>query len=309
MLSADWDGLENLIKNNSVITKKEFNKVLQFLTFQDNGLITYFPLMIKCNANGLDEEKFLNFIFERIVYYVFKHSDYSKNGHILQKHEKEIRELFPKAVSRFAKKHPKTGELGELILFLLLESNGIVQLVNKMILKSSSEEFFKGSDADHIRIQNKKIYLHFGESKMYADFNDAVTKAISDIASFISTKEEFEVSSTISSHMDDSKFDEYVELLADLLLPYSSTNNQYEKVHSVFIGYDWQKIKSEQTKGILSDEFLKKEFLQESPKLCKKIESKVTASGINDRTFEFYLLPFNDVDIMRKKFVDKLKNG
>lgn len=309
LLPIDSEGLDNLIKNNLVITKKEFAKVLQFLPSQENNSIIYFPLMIKCNAKGLDEEKFLNFIFERIVYYVFKHSDYSKNGKILQKHEKEIRELFPKAVARFAKKHPQTGELGELILFLLLESNGVVQLVNKMILKTNSEEFFKGSDADHVRIKNNKLYLYFGESKMHADFDDGLAKAIHDITSFISTTEEFEISSTISIHMDDSKFDEYAELLSDLLLPYSPTSNQYEKVHSVFIGYNWDKFNILQKNSILSDSFLKEEFTTKTPEVYNKIIKRITTSGIIDRTFEFYVLPLNDVDEMRNKFLEKLKNG
>ena len=71
----------------------------------------------------------------------------------------------------------KSAEVGELILYVLLEASGIVQLIQKMRLKTSKRISVFGFDAIHIGV-DEDITLYYGDSKMYKIFNDGLNRAI-----------------------------------------------------------------------------------------------------------------------------------
>ena len=303
----DSISLKDLIDNNSVVEKSDLEKFLLFYTPTSDSNLSFNHMLLKWNNKQILESDFSEFIVNSIVYYVFKHSDYSKNGLVLKKHEQKIKDLFPDAAKRFAKKNSKTGEPGELILFLLLESQNIVQLVNKMNLKTSPEEFYKGSDAVHIQIKNNNVTLFFGESKIYTDFQGALTDAISSVEGFIDKKEDFEFD-IISQHMDDSKFDNHVDQIKKLLLPYSANSLNYDKKYPVFLGFEWNELKNLPTNLESAETHFSNKYQNLHNNYNKKISSKIKKSKINTKTLDFYLIPFQNVTNFRKKFIGEITN-
>lgn len=81
----------------------------------------------------------------------------------------------------------KSGEGGELLLYLLLESLlGIPQILCKMSLKTNSNMHFHGVDGVHAQLlENDNLAIYWGESKMHGDFSGALAACFSSIAPFL----------------------------------------------------------------------------------------------------------------------------
>ncbi len=78
----------------------------------------------------------------------------------------------------------KSGEGGEILLYLLLESVlGLPQLLCKMPLKTSSQMHYHGADGIHGRVlEDGTLELFWGESKLYADAPSAAKACLESLA-------------------------------------------------------------------------------------------------------------------------------
>jgi hypothetical protein len=81
----------------------------------------------------------------------------------------------------------KTGEGGELLLFLLAERFlGLPQILCKMDLKTDPQMHYHGADAIHAGItEDGVLKLYWGESKMYQSAADAVRECLRSLAPFL----------------------------------------------------------------------------------------------------------------------------
>lgn len=95
-------------------------------------------------------------------------------------------ELESQARSLFTKLK-KSGEGGELLLYLLLEAVlGTPQVLCKMPLKTSTEMHVHGADGVHARLlPNGNLALYWGESKLYASANGAIDACFESIAPYL----------------------------------------------------------------------------------------------------------------------------
>lgn len=93
--------------------------------------------------------------------------------------ESQTRSLFTKL--------EKSGEGGELLLYLLLEAMlSTPQILCKMPLKTSTEMHVHGADGVHARLlPNGNLALYWGESKLYASPNGAIDACFKSIAPFL----------------------------------------------------------------------------------------------------------------------------
>lgn len=78
----------------------------------------------------------------------------------------------------------KSGEGGEMLLYLLLESVlGLPQLLCKMPLKTSSQMHYHGADGIHGKVLGDgTLELYWGESKLYADAPSAAKACFESLA-------------------------------------------------------------------------------------------------------------------------------
>ena len=80
----------------------------------------------------------------------------------------------------------KTGEGGELILFVLAEHVfKLPQIICKMSLKTSGHVHYHGADGVHASVdsQDGSLCLHWGESKMYSDPKRLINERIDYLTS------------------------------------------------------------------------------------------------------------------------------
>lgn len=77
----------------------------------------------------------------------------------------------------------KSGELGELILFVLAEKFlKLPQVICKMNLKTSSNMHFHGADGVFLgKTENNNLALYWGESKIYEHFSTAVEDCLNSL--------------------------------------------------------------------------------------------------------------------------------
>lgn len=82
----------------------------------------------------------------------------------------------------------KTGEGGELLLYLMVETYlGLPQILCKMPLKTSSEMHFHGSDGIYGAYDEGSdcLAIYWGESKLYSNPSDAIGACFKSLAPFV----------------------------------------------------------------------------------------------------------------------------
>jgi len=302
---------------------KEFLQAKQPITTSEleNNLILYSDqdfatnisgkfLLIRTTDDSVRQRDFMKMIRRNIIFYVLNYSDYldlsdTEKDEIIKKHV----DLYIKAREKFQTKSDRIGEAGELILFLLLEAEGISQIVSKMRLKTDNEWPFHGVDAIHLEIKDGKVIFHYGESKMRKTFEIALSKSIDSIENFESKPKEEDIEvDLISTNIDKSKFEGFAEEIVKLVNPYTKNKEHVGHKYSVFLGFDWDLLKdlSKKAKDDLQ-KYVKVQYEKEHPKLIEKIQKAVLGSQkIKDKRFKFYLLPFQNEEEFRVSFRDEL---
>jgi hypothetical protein len=282
------------------VTKAELGNLLHFYP-EHNPLPTIlcqFHLM-KCTGANFREDNLIQFMLRKVVFYVLQKKEYQD-----AKFE-DARDLFIRAERTFSKAH-RTGEAGELLLFLLLEANDIVQLFSKMNLKTSANMPFHGVDAIHIQV-GKEVKLHFGHSKMYADFTSGLDSALNDVKRFKADRLRQAELYLLSSHIDASRFEEYTDVIKSLINPYESNRELYKETNAIFIASNEDFMKSARKDEMTLDAFMRDEYEKRQSSITSLIADKVSAiEGIKGEELFFLMMPMVDVDEFRAKFSAEL---
>jgi hypothetical protein len=215
------------------------------------------------------------------------------------KSKKSAEDLFDKAIRKLSQKTAQ-GELGELILFTLLDVYlNAPKILSKVSLKTNSRMPVFGADAVHGQFWNGKFRLYLGESKLYKNFKPAAAEAAISIKNALEKYEqEFDL---LDSHMDFPNIDSTLEEeLLKLLNPFSN-NDLSEIIYSpCFIGFAKPELFSA---GLSEAEFhlqyteLAKDYVED---FFKKIENQKIKI---DKT-ALLLLPFKCVDELVQEFID-----
>jgi hypothetical protein len=252
--------------------------------------------LIDCTIDEIREDDFIDLISRFIIVYSLKKSDYED----LDKYN--AREIYKIARDKFTSL-PLSGELGELILFALLESErNAPQIINKMSMKTDGNIHFHGLDAIHLGVWNNEMHLFYGSSKMYKKLSKGLYDSINDLAKFENDpkNEKLEIN-LINNNIDISKFNDYTSQLKEIISPYSKKED-LRIVYAIFIGFNWSSLKEIDFKKIDNIKHeLEKCYSDQMDKIFKKCELKVSKSKI-DRSFEFFFIPFKCVDDAREYF-------
>jgi hypothetical protein len=258
---------------------------------------------IKFNPNNEPKfNKLIEILIEHITHYSLSVSKrYKQNDEVYRnKMYREARNLF--------RNLSKTGELGEMILWFLLESVlKAPQVVAKMDLKTNPNDEIKGADGIHVNILNDDtLEIIFGESKLYKTLSNAISDAFNSIETFISKEQDKREYSLITTHFKWMNTDKQEKLLNFLL-----ENIEVDEIKikfAILIGFDWTKYKmlqEPQERQKLASEF--KNLYKEKAKEIKNLTQK-KLENFKDKQYEFdiFFLPFESVENMRDRFRDEL---
>ena len=211
------------------------------------------------------------------------------------------------AAKKLLRRNAKSGEPGELLLYFLIESVlKAPQAICKMSLKTNRKDEVKGSDGVHIKWDSigKRLIVYFGEAKLYQGLSAALTAAFTSINKFHAEGAEEHEAFLVSNHfnlLDDSLKQQVCRFLDKTASPVN-----YETQHACLIGFNWAEY------GNLDDPATRRKFLQEFEVRYRE-HGAVLQAGITGRmkdfaykhlTFEFFFIPFKDVQEFRDCFMN-----
>lgn len=101
--------------------------------------------------------------------------------------QRKFGNLYSRAREQFRKAESNLGELGELLLYCLLEAHlKAPKLLTKLELKTAPNDYVKGADGVHLLKIDKDTYqIIFGESKLRPDLTDGISDAFSSIKTML----------------------------------------------------------------------------------------------------------------------------
>lgn len=308
------------------INIKSLSKQLEkdyFLSSKDiRAIINVFPkeidpdscefLLLKCTKDKIREEDFIEFLLDGIIRYTLTAKDYTPKGSTQSERDhwwqKNVLRLAKRAAYQFSNSE-HMGELGELFLFMLLESKGIVQLLNKMSLKTSVEMPIHGLDGIHIDVKEDSICLHYCYSKIYSRFARGLDDILDEVNDFHTdrSKQKFEIN-LVTSKIDEIKFKGHHEEIAQLLSPYYENKEIFSEMDSLFLGYQWDKLRKTPTQGKSLSNYQIEEFKKRFDHIIQQYQSKKSIrSKLNDHKIALYFMPFQDVEGIRELFRHEIK--
>ncbi len=256
-------------------------------------LLVYLP-----TKDGVtDHQGFFELIREGILHnFVFSCKEIERKLGI--ENPNAVENLFNKAVRKLSR-HTAQGELGELILFTLLDVYfNAPKLLSKVSMKTTPKVPVFGGDSVHGQFDGSGFKLYLGESKMHKTFSSASSDAIPSIQS---AKQRYYVEfDLLDSFMDFPNIDaDFESKLIDLLDPFSS-DDVSEFIHSpCFIGFN--------APALISDAKTEKEFIEAYKEQAKKMVgsyfTRAEKKGIEIDDTALMILPFSSIDDLVDGFI------
>lgn len=288
--------LDTQLKNADEI-KKILKNVTQNFVLEDGRSVNTLLVYLPCYAdNQSSHTEFFECVKDGILYnYVFSCKEIEKKLGIESGIAKE--ELFQKALRKISE-HTAKGELGELILFTILDVYlKAPKLLSKVAMKTSPRMPVYGADAVHGQFIDGELRLYLGESKLHASYSNASSDAVDSISN--AKNDYIRELDLIDSHLDFPNLnEELVGKILEVLNPYKSTDIE-KKIHSpCFIGFS-------QPEVLLSDEATYNEkYLILAESYIKSFFSKAEAKGLDINSLTLFLLPFKCVQELTNEFIN-----
>ena len=287
--------LDTQLKNAEEI-RRVLNKInirFKYNSKSIETLLVYLP----CNNGVCDHSDLFSLIKKNLMTnFVLSFREIENKLSIRSK--KTADDLFKKSVRKMSK-HTAQGELGELLLFTLLEVYfDAPKILSKISHKTSRRVPVHGADAVHAQFIEDKLRLYLGESKIHKKFTSAASKAVVSISSAVEKySDEFDL---IDSYIDFPKMDDETRSeLLDFLNPFKEDNDiDYEFLHSpCFIGF----LKPE----IFCDdvECYKKKYIKIAKSYIENFYSKLEKKADISKT-ALLLLPFSSIEDLVNEFTE-----
>ena len=254
-----------------------FHKIFENEPIENGNKLNLFSLKISNNAFSyatLVEE-----LGDILTAYALSRSAYDELCS-----QKKYTTLVSKAKERLRKAESNDGELGEILLYTMLEAHlKAPKLLTKLELKTDPNHYVNGADGVHLlKIDDNTFQFIFGESKLYSDLKKGVKKA----------------------HDEHS-----VDLLKKLLIPRENDEDlNIDHSFGIFLGFDVE----------ITDDERKLNNADFRETIYEKVENAVRAilPTINDHikqddfrgySFYIYIVPFSELKKQRKKMIAELK--
>jgi len=218
----------------------------------------------------------------------------------------EARDLF----MRTDKETGRSGELGELLLYMLIE--WVLKapiLACKMYLKTSQQMPVHGVDGIHLGYEADKLIMYWGESKLHQTLASALDDISSSISTYVKddTKYKNEIRIIRSNLNLGTLEDEARQAIKNYFNPYKAESNKLLESYACLAGFD---SKLYEDVAHLHHDACETAFRAAYEKrvesACKLITEKVKAAELDSFRFSYFLLPFPSIDEARTKFQARL---
>ncbi|KXG84273.1 HamA C-terminal domain-containing protein [Agrobacterium bohemicum] len=204
----------------------------------------------------------------------------------------------------------KTGEGGELLLFLLAERFlKIPQILCKMDLKTDTRMHYHGADGVYAGVTAEGLLkLYWGESKVYGDATTAIRDCLASLAPFLAEEDhegaERERDLVLLSDKADLSDKSLTEAFKLYFNRQSPLSNRVQYCGLALIGFDADIYPADGSK-IVSEELVvaaKKELIRWST----NVGNRLKLEKLDQFEIEFFCVPIPSADEFRANFLEAL---
>ncbi len=201
----------------------------------------------------------------------------------------------------------KTGEGGEMLLFLLAERFlKLPQILCKMDLKTDSRMHYHGADGVYAGVTQEGILkLYWGESKIYKDASSAIRECLSSLAPFLVEPEHGDAERERDLILLSDKADLSDTRLTDALRRYFDKNSIMSKrvqyCGVALVGFDASFYPGDNAKAVAAN--IAAGARSELETWRVKIGDRLKTEKIDQFELEFFCLPLPSADEFRSAFL------
>ncbi len=218
----------------------------------------------------------------------------------------EARDVF----MRTDKETGRSGELGELLLYMLVEWVLKAPIVAcKMYLKTAQQMPVHGVDGIHLGYESDKLIMHWGESKLHKTLPSALDDIASSISEFATdpTKYANEVRIIRGNLNLDTLDKDTRQAIKNYFNPYKAESNNLIESYACLAGFDSEIYEKVENLDHNACEIAFREaYAKRVESACQLITKKVKTAGLDNFRLSYFLLPFPSVDDARAKFQARL---
>lgn len=285
-----------------------FTKVMENEPLENDNKLNVFVL--KISNKRFNTDALLSPLGNALVSYALSRHTYDELYN-----NKEVYTLFSLAKERLRKSQSNQGELGELLLYCLLEAHlHAPKLLTKLELKTAANDYVKGADGVHLlKIDDSSYQIIFGESKLYADLNKGIKAAFESISTMLENnleKIQYEINLVNANLLKESVSDVEAVFLKKILIPTENDENlNVDYSFGIFLGFDLK----------ITDDDYSQESIQFREHINNKVKTMVSnqittinnylhLSELKNYVFYFYVMPFPELNDIRTEIINKLKS-
>lgn len=201
----------------------------------------------------------------------------------------------------------KTGEGGEMLLFLLAERFLLLpQILCKMDLKTDTQVHYHGADGVYAGMTKSGILkLYWGESKVYQSASDAIRDCLASLAPFLIEPEhdgaERERDLILLSDKADLNNPKLTEALKRYFDKSSVMSKRVQYCGVALVGFDADFYPGEGVKGVADD--IAGATRIELEKWKKSVGKHLTAKKLEQIEIELFCIPLPSADGFRDAFL------
>jgi hypothetical protein len=290
----------NLFENaiNCKVTGTNSNLNLHILKIENNQFC-YFELIEELAEN------IISFSLSRRQIETFKAE--GKTAKLYRKAVEKLRENIDKPSDKSS-----GGETGEILLYSFLESHlNAPKILTKLEIKSSSDDYAKGSDGIHLlKISDTEYQLVFGESKLNPNLKTSLSNAFDSINHFIKRDRNninHEIGLLDSQLCKEIFDDSLYSFIKSIVFPTPESNITRDNAFAVFAGFE---INPTETEIRLNNndfrKLMRNKIIVEVNDKMNHIKEKIEEHKLFGYTFYVYVFPFIELDQTRRKIIDSL---
>lgn len=284
-----------------------FHKILENEPVENGNKLNLFSLKISNNAFSYAD--LVEELGDILTAYALSRSTYDDLCR-----QKKYTTLVSKAKERLRKAESNDGELGEILLYTMLEAHlKAPKLLTKLELKTDPNHYVNGADGVHLlRIDDNTFQFVFGESKLYTDLNDGIKEAFKSLKNLLKedlNKLRYEIQLVNSNLLKETQDDKSVDLLKKLLIPRENDEDlNIDHSFGIFLGFDVEITEDE--RKLPNAEFRKTVYDKVKNAvltLLPTINEHIKQDDFRGYNFYIYIVPFSELKELRKKMIAELK--
>lgn len=234
--------------------------------------------------------------------------------HMMSCVPKRYTSLVTKAKEKLRKAENNDGELGEILLYCMLESHlKAPKLLTKLELKTAVNNYVNGADGVHLlKIDDSTYQFVFGESKLNSDLRRGIYNAFNSINNLLKddlSNLRYEISLVNSNILKETETEESSTILKKLLIPTENDEDlDIDYSFGIFLGFDIP-ISDEERRMKNSDfRILMNDKIEEAVRdVLTTLNDQIKKKEFVGYSFYIYVIPFSELDITRNKIIESLK--